>query len=96
MSDATTRPVWCFLGAPLAERRSTHPSAIFSSVEAAERWIAEHALSGLLTLYHLDVPAFERSLALGTVPVAQRDGSLRQVWAGGEAHHHYEDGRRVG
>jgi hypothetical protein len=91
--DHTALRVWVFQGEDLPERRSYHPSAVFSSIETASAWLGKHRLSGLLTSYVVDEPAFERSLRLGTVPDRQKDGKLRQVWGGGEEHFHVEEGR---
>ena len=84
--------VWVFEGNDLPERHSHHPSAVFSSLRTALEWLGRHRLSGLLTSYVVDEPAFERSLRRGTVPERQRDGALRQVWAGGEEHYHVVEG----
>lgn len=88
--------VWIFEGEDLPQRSACHPSAVFSSLKKASEWIGDHRLSGLLTGYVIDEPAFERSLRLGTVPKHQQSGALRQVWAGGEQHYHVKDGEIVG
>jgi len=85
--------VWVFEGDSLPERRSHHPSAVFSSFENAKDYIGKYRLSGMLTRYTLDKAAFDVSVERGTVPAHQRDGALRQVWAGGEVHYHAANGR---
>ena len=84
--------VLVFIGSDVKGRSSRHPSAVFSCLETGERRIGKYKLTGLLTEYVLDVPAFERSLELGLVPEHQLSGDFRQVWAGGEVHYHAEDG----
>lgn len=84
--------VWVFQGDAVPTRNSNHPSAVFASLKAASRWVSAHRLSGLITGYTLDVPAFEYSLRVGGVPDHRRDGTQRQVWGGGELHYHVKDG----
>lgn len=76
-------------------RTSSFPSGVFSSTEMAVAWIAEHQLSGVLTRYAIDVPAFEYSLYLKSVSSKDQDGRFRQVWSGGEVHSHFENGVRT-
>ena len=84
--------VWVFQGDDLPDRRSHHPSAVFTSLKAAAKWVKTHRLSGLITGYILDVPAFEYSVRIGRVPDHRRDGAQRQVWGGGEMHYRVKDG----
>lgn len=46
--------VWVFNG-----NGGRFPSAVFSSIEAAEPWIGKHSLSGVLTQYVVDTPEAE-------------------------------------
>jgi hypothetical protein len=92
---------WVFVGQAVRTRddrgwrKSTFPSAVFSTKELAESWIATHCLSGVLTRYAIDIPAFEYSQANGTVSPIDSDGRYRQVWSGGEVHMHFTDGTRT-
>jgi hypothetical protein len=50
--------VWVFVGSG-----ARLPSGVFSSLDSAKRWIALHALSGLLTKYPLDMGAWDWAIA---------------------------------
>ena len=52
--------VWVFNG-----EGSSFPSGVFTSREAAEAWIAKHALSGTLTAYPLDTGIYEWAISKG-------------------------------
>lgn len=52
--------VWVFNGAG-----ATFPSAVFSSLEAAEAWIKLHGLKGTLTAYPLDESAYDWAIRMG-------------------------------
>jgi hypothetical protein len=90
--------IWIFVGdATTDPARPPNPSAVFSTFEAAREWIAHWHLSGCLTSYIVDEPAFDRSLRLGRVSSKdkQRADKLRQTWSGGEEHAHFEMGKLI-
>lgn len=78
---------------------SRFANAVFSTKELAEAWIARHALTGLLTGYTLDEPAFDRKLIDATLPKYVRTNAtsnelrLRsiaaQTFTDGGVHFHY-------
>src|SRR5215472_1784381 len=84
--------VWVFNGA-----RSTFPSGVFSTREAAERWIAKHSLSGTLTHYPIDVGMYAYAIAKSFFSPKKPDhataGFIGKFSGGGINHFHYEDGR---
>ena len=53
--------VWIFVGA-----KARFPSGVFANVADAEKWIAEHRLTGVLTEYRVGVGAFDQALREGT------------------------------
>lgn len=72
------------------------PSGVFSTRESAESWIAQWSLTGLLTEYVLDTPAYELSIARGSCEPSKphhRSSDFIGKFAGGEVHWHYEQGR---
>lgn len=56
--------VYVFQGDPPAR----FPCAVFSTKENAVKWIQKHSLSGLLTAYSLDNPAFDEAVLSGRIP----------------------------
>lgn len=83
--------VWVFNG-----EKSTFPSGIFSSREKAEAWIAEHQLTGCLTMYPLDEGAYNWALRMGHFS-PKRDDQKTPAFIGrfssGVQHFHFENGR---
>ena len=58
--------VWVFTGErSKPSTNATFPGGVFSDLHLAEEWIAKHALSGVLTMYRLDVGAYDWALASG-------------------------------
>jgi len=83
--------VWVFNGdGPL-------PSAVFTTRESAETWIARHGLSGLLTRYPLDVGVYDWAIARGVFQPKRPDQTEPRFIARFSSayleHHHYTDGR---
>lgn len=83
--------VWVFNGA-----NWQFPSGVFSSRHAAEAWISNYSLTGVLTGYPLDVGAYDWAVAHGSfAPSRAEHGSSRFVATFSDAgigHYHYEDG----
>ena len=84
--------IWVFsgIGARL-------PAGVFSDVNKAERWIAEHGLSGILTFYPLNEGAYDWALRNDLFKPTKghhRKPEFIQRFSGGQQHHHYESGRR--
>jgi hypothetical protein len=71
---------------------------IFTTLEAAEAWIAEKRLSGVLTLYPLDTGVHEWAIARGWfAPRQEKHSSAEFIGSFTTAsmpHHHYEQGSR--
>ena len=82
--------VWVFNGA-----RSNFPSGVFSSLVLAEEWIKRHCLTGTVTMYRLDTGAYDWAIEKGSFrPSKPHHGTPEFIgqFAGGDVHHHYEDG----
>ena len=75
MSHAAVTQVFVFHG-----HRSRFANAVFSSREVAEAWIRKHELTGLLTGYDLDAPAFEQDRQKKVPP---------ERYTSGDDHWHY-------
>jgi len=89
---ALIREVWVFNGAG-----GQFPSGVFSDLDKLETWVSKHKLTGTATLYHLDVGAYEWSIENGWFKPRKPHHSEPDFigrFAGGEQHHHYEDGQR--
>ncbi|MBY0261362.1 MAG: hypothetical protein K2Q20_03415 [Phycisphaerales bacterium] len=79
---------------------SRFANAVFSSKVSAEAWITLHGLTGLLTEYEVDSPAFDRRMKDGTLPRNMREslvsgeatGAFAQCYADGARHSHYFHG----
>lgn len=83
------RSVWLFWG-------GSQVGGAFSTAEEAERWIAEHGLSGVLTRYPVGMGAYEysREVLGASFPVGDA-ATIANYVSGRQKHHHYEDGARV-
>ncbi len=93
--EATPDGVWVFVG-----NKASLPSGVFADLAEAERWIARHAMSGLLTRYPVGAGVFEWATDKGYFkpkPEKVIDGHfVSRFTCASMAHHHYEAGRCVG
>lgn len=88
--------VWVFTGSQ-ESHKSVFPSGVFSTQAAAEDWIATHELSGTLTMYRLDIGAYDWAIEHGYFRPTKPDHSTPDFIAqfgGGDVHFHYESGKR--
>jgi hypothetical protein len=87
--------VWVFNG-----EGSPFPAAVFSSRDKAEAWIAEHALSGCLTKYPLDVAVYDWVISQGLwsprEPYQREPAFIQRFSSAYQEHYHYEAGREPG
>ena len=71
---------------------------VFTTLEAAEAWIAEKRLSGVLTLYPLDTGVYDWAIARGSFKVREdkhsSPGFIGSFTTASMAHHHYAQGKR--
>jgi hypothetical protein len=83
--------IWVFCG-----NRAAFPSGLFSSFEAAKRWIAENRLSGTLSKYPLDIPLYDWAISNGFFEIKKpehRDpGFIAKFTCANVEHYHYENG----
>lgn len=91
---STLREVWVFNGVG-----GQFPAGVFSDLQKAEAWIARHRLSGTVTLYHVDRGVYDWSIENGLFTPKKPHHSTPEFigrFAGGQEHHHYENGLRQG
>jgi hypothetical protein len=85
------RSVWIFRG-----DGANWPSGVFSSEEMAERWIAEHRLTGMITEYPVDVGVYEWAVASGrfrpSKPQHSSSGFIGGFTTAAQEHGHYTEG----
>jgi len=84
--------VWVFTGA-----HATFPGGVFSTHELAEAWIRKHSLSGVLTLYPVDVGAYDFAVTNGHFKPSKPHHYTSEFigrFSGGEIHFHYLAGLR--
>jgi len=83
--------LWVFSGA-----QRHFPGGIFSQRSLAEEWIASHRLTGTLTLYPLDIGAYEWAIHQDwfrpTKPHESEPQFVGGFTAAQQEHFHYEDG----
>jgi len=94
VSEPDEAGVWVFVG-----EGGRLASAVFTTVEKADAWVAEHKLSGLLTWYPLDTGAYHWVIAKGFwTPKREehREPWIIQGFNSHLDHHHYENGTRAG
>lgn len=92
--------VWVFTGVRNTPgTNATFPGGVFSTVQRAEEWIAEHQLSGVLTMCQLDVGAYDWAVEHGSFKPKKPHHFTAEFigrFAGGETHFHHEAGKRSG
>jgi hypothetical protein len=92
--------VWVFTGErSKPESSALFPGGVFSNLQLAEAWIAKHQLSGVLTMYRLDVGAYDWAVENGSFKPKKPHHFTPEFigrFAGGETHFHYEVGIRAG
>jgi hypothetical protein len=75
------------------------PSAVFSCRQKAEEWIARLGLSGLLTCYPLDVPAYdwarERGYFKPQIPDQKGAPYIQRFSSAHQEHYMYVDGKEA-
>jgi hypothetical protein len=85
--------VWVFMGAG-----GKFPSGVFTERLAAERWIAQNRLTGVLTRYPLDTGTYDWARSQGHfVPKTeqQRDAEfIGRFSSATQEHYHYENGSK--
>jgi len=89
--------IWVFTGSQQS-RKSAFPSGVFSTQTGAENWIAKHELSGTLTMYRVDIGAYDWAIQNGYFRPTEPHHSTPEFiadFSGGDIHFHYESGRRV-
>ncbi len=93
MTDEPTQAaVWVFNG-----NGANFPAGVFSDLDKLDAWVRKHGLSGMATLYHVDVGAYDWSVENGFFKPHKPHHSEPDFigrFAGGEEHYHYENGTR--
>ena len=87
--------IWVF-----NDEHSNFLGALFSNKAEAEAWIRKHQLTGVLTLYPLDVGVYDLFIARGWFkpkkPEHYLPGFIGGFTQASQDHDHYENGRRLG
>jgi hypothetical protein len=90
---SSERTVWIFLSDSDSGR---WPSGVFSSREAAIRWISEHRLTGMITEYPVDVGVYDWAVASGSFRPDKTKHSSSEFIGGfttaAQVHEHFSDG----
>lgn len=91
--------VWSFTGARNPNATTpTFPGGVFSSLETAESWIKKHGLSGMLTLYRVDVGAYDWAVENDYFRPSKPHHTTAMFigqFSGGDTHYHYEGGLKI-
>lgn len=86
--------VWVFNGAG-----GHFPSAIFEEKSAAEDWISERRLTGVLTKYPVGVSVYQWALESGVFEVKREKESspefIQTFSSAAQEHMHYENGKSI-
>lgn len=86
--------VWVFNG-----DEGRFAGGVFTSRDRAEAWIADNELDGVLTLYPLDVGVYEWAIESGLFtakkPAHATPRFIGSFTTASQAHHQYEQGKRV-
>lgn len=89
--DAPERSVWVFVG-----DRARWPSGVFTSREAAARWIAEHRLTGMITKYPVDAGVYDWAVQAGSFrpgkPKHSEPDFIGGFTTAAQEHGHFTDG----
>jgi hypothetical protein len=93
-----TNHVWVFNGAG----NGRFPGGVFTTLEKAERWIAENKLTGMLTAYPLDQGCLDWALSNDCTGLSEakllskrKDPAfIGSFSCAAQEHFHYEGGRR--
>lgn len=74
------------------------PLGVFSSRERDESWISYHRLTGVLTLYPLDIGVYEWAIESGEFVPKRPDQSgsrfVGRFSSASQEHYHYTDGKQ--
>jgi hypothetical protein len=86
--------IWIFNGAG-----AQFPAGAFGTLQNAEKWIATHHLSGVLTKYPVDSGAYDWALLQGlfkpTNPEHSSAAFIQKFGCASFEHYHFENGRRA-
>ncbi len=83
--------IWIFQGA-----KSNFANGVFSSKANAEEWICKHQLSGILTLYPLDVGVYDWAIENGFFTTKKDYQTspefIQRFSSASQEHYHYQNG----
>lgn len=92
LRDGIENTIWIFVG-----DKNGFPSAVFSSKQVAEEWIAANILTGTLTAYPLDTSVYDWAVNNGyfrPIKQHQKTPSFIQNFSSAYLeHYHYENGK---
>lgn len=94
MNNDSTSAVWIFHG-----EGGRFGSAVFTNIDAAEDWIGKHKLTGLLTLYPLNIGVYDWAIEnefFETKTEKQKSSQFIQGFtSAAQDHFHYENSERI-
>lgn len=83
--------IWVFNG-----KRNGFAGGVFTDVELAKQWIEKHKLTGVLTLYPVNVGVYDWAIENGLFKVKKEHDKATEFIGGfttaSQKHHHFEDG----
>jgi hypothetical protein len=83
--------IWVFNGAD-----STFPGGVFIEKKIAEKWITEHQLTGVLTLYPINKGVYDWAIEQGafspTKDYQYKPSFIEKFNSASQEHYHYLDG----
>jgi hypothetical protein len=84
--------VWVFNG-----EGGKFPSGVFSTLEKGELWVAQNKLTGILTLYPLDIGAHAWAVSKGYFipkkPEQESPNFIGRFSDASQEHYHYRNGK---
>lgn len=85
------KKIWVFNGA-----NSRFASGVFTERPIAESWIKRNKLTGVLTLYPIDIGVYEWAISSGTFypkkEVESEPEFIQKFTSASQEHYHYEGG----
>lgn len=83
--------VYVFIG-----EESNFPSAVFTTLKMAEEWIERYSLSGMLSVYPLDISLYDWAIKEDFFKIKNDHEKapkfIQRFTSASTEHYHYEDG----
>ncbi len=89
-----TNQIWIFNGP-----NSRFPSGVFLEKKQAEQWISQYKLSGILTLYPINISVYNWAIENDYFVITNEREStpefIQKFTSASQEHYHYEDGALI-